>query len=553
VRGNYVDTTTTMPPIIGIDLGSEFSAIAKLNDNGMAEIIPVDGERSMASCVYAPKADAGMLKVGAEARNMLGHEPESVVKRFRRDIGTDKVYPLRQGLEFTPVIASAAILRKLTQEASKVLGPIHEVVITVPANFAERQRKATIEAGELAGLKVTNIINEPTAAILAYASQKRITGTVMIYDLGRCSFDVTIAKVKGAEVECLTSEGDSELGGMDFDQKIAMIIDQKHAEQYGRTLREALNLNGEADELKSTAWQSLLCNAEECKKTLSKMTTAPFSFFQSPDGPMRTEVTRQEFERAISSLIARTEMRVETALDKLSLRPEDIDEVLLVGGSARVPAVKSSLKRIFGREPSEGVNLDEAVALGAAIYAGLRADQRNLKPMQRKRLAEVSVTDVANHYYGMLPAQHCDEDDPEDMRVSIIIPKNTPLPCSRTERIYTRFQNQRFVRLRVTHSASEETDPDFVNLIADIKLGPLPPDRSQGQPIEITYSYDIDQTMRCKFLDVNSGMKVEIDLHPEKCSPTTSVPDFPIEGCEITNDTLVEPRRQIFVPDFEIG
>ena len=519
-----------MNSIIGIDLGTTFSAIAKLNDNGMAEIIPVDGERIMASCVYAPRADEGSLKVGAEARNMLGHEPESVVKRFKRDIGTDKVYPLRQGLELTPVSASAAILRKLTQEASRVLGPIHEVVITVPANFAERQRKATIEAGEQAGLKVTNIINEPTAAILAYASQKSITGTVMIYDLGRCSFDVTIAKVKGAEIECLTSEGDSELGGMDFDQKIAEIIDQKHAEQYGRTLREALNLNGEADELKSIAWQSFLCNAEMCKETLSKMTTAPFSFFQSPDGPLKTEITRQEFERAISSLIARTEMRVETALDKLNLRPEDLDEVLLVGGSSRVPAVKSLLKLIFGREPSERVNLDEAVALGAAIYAGLRTDQRSLKPMQREKLAEVAVTDVANHYYGTFAMQFDDERGEVEQRVSIIIPKNTPLPCSRTETFYTSSENQRFVRCEVTQSASEETDPDFVNMIADIKLGPLPQGRPRSQPIEITYSYDINQTMRCKFLDVNSGMKNEIDLHPDdKISPTTSVPDFRIE------------------------
>ena len=519
-----------MNSIIGIDLGTTFSAIAKLNDNGMAEIIPVDGERIMASCVYAPRADEGSLKVGAEARNMLGHEPESVVKRFKRDIGTDKVYPLRQGLELTPVSASAAILRKLTQEASRVLGPIHEVVITVPANFAERQRKATIEAGEQAGLKVTNIINEPTAAILAYATQKSVNGTVMIYDLGGGTFDVTIAKVNGSEIECLTSEGDSELGGMDFDQKIAEIIDQKHAEQHGRTLREALNLDGEEDELKSTAWQGLLRDAEECKKTLSKMTTAPFSFFQSPDGPLRTEITRQEFERAISSLIARTEMRVETALDKLNLRPEDINEVLLVGGSSRVPAVKSSLKRIFGREPSEGVNLDEAVALGAAIYAGLRTDQRSLKPMQREKLAEVAVTDVANHYYGTFAMQFDDERGEVEQRVSIIIPKNTPLPCSRTETFYTSSENQRFVRCEVTQSASEETDPDFVNMIADIKLGPLPQGRPRSQPIEITYSYDINQTMRCKFLDVNSGMKNEIDLHPDdKISPTTSVPDFRIE------------------------
>ena len=519
-----------MSAIIGIDLGTTFSAIAKLDDHGQPTIVPVDGERIMASCVFAPKADERSLVVGRLALNYLDHEPESVVKRFKRDMGTDKVYRLRSGLELTPVSASAAILRKLVQEAAKELGPINEVVITVPANFAERQRKATIEAGELAGLKVTNIINEPTAAVLAYAAQKSVKGTVMIYDLGGGTFDVTIAKVNGSEIECLTSEGDSALGGMDFDQKIAELIDQKHAEQYGRTLRTALGLNSEDDERKSAPWQSLLRKAEECKKTLSKMTSTPFTFVEGPDGPLRTEVTRQEFERAISSLIAQTEMRVETALDSLNLTPDDIDDVLLVGGSSRVPAVKNSLKRLFGREPSEAVNLDEAVALGAAIYAGLRADQRNLKPMQREKLASVSVVDVANHYYGTISVHQDDELNTEDLRVSIIIPKNTQIPCSKTETFYTRIEGQQFVRCRVTQSGDEESDPDFVNIILDEQLGPLPPGRPPQLPIEISYSYDLNQTMHVKFKDVKSGKTYEKTLElAENVTSGTSVPDFRID------------------------
>jgi len=519
-----------MSNIIGIDLGTTFSAIAKLDDHGHPAIVPVDGERIMASCVYAPKADKGSLIVGSLARNSLDHEPESVVKRFKRDIGSDKTYRLRSGLELNPVSASAAILRKLTQEASKELGPIHEVVITVPANFAERQRKATIEAGAQAGLKVTNIINEPTAAVLAYAAQKTVKGTILIYDLGGGTFDVTIAKVNGSEIECLTSEGDSELGGMDFDQKIAEIVDQKHADKFGRSLRDALGLKSEEDERRSPAWQSLLRNAEECKKTLSKMTSAPFNFYEGPDGPLKTEITRQEFERAISSLIAKTEMRVETALDDLDLKPEDIDEVLLVGGSSRVPAVKDSLKRQFGKEPSEGVNLDEAVALGAAIYAGLRADKGNLKPMQREKLSKVSVVDVANHYYGTISMHRDDELGTEDLRVSIIIPKNTPLPCSNTDTFYTRRAGQQYVNCRVTQSADMESDPDFVNIILEKELGPLPPGRPAQQPLEVTYSYDLNQTMHVKFLDVESGKVFEETLTlGDKKGSTISVPDFRID------------------------
>jgi len=534
---------------IGIHLGDSRSFIAKLDDRGHPAIVSVDGERFMASCVYAPKADKSALVVGALARNTLGHEPESVVQHFQGDMGTDKTYRLRHGMELNPVSASAAVIRKLTQKASKELGPIHEVVITVPTYFAERQRKATIEAGTQAGLKVIGIVNEPTAAILAYATQKTVRGMVLIYSFGSGRFDVTIAKVNGSEIECLTSEGDSELGGMDFDQKIAEIIDQKYAERFGSTLRDALGLTSEEDERKSPAWQSLLLEAEKCKKTLSKMPTAPFNFYEGPDGPLKTQVTRQEFERAISSLIAQTEMRVETALDSLNLSHDDIDEVLLVGGSSRVPAVKESLRRQFGKEPLEGVNPDEAVALGAAIYAGLQTDKGNLKPKQREKLSKVSVVDVANHNLGTISVHQDEELGSEDLRLSIIIPKNTPLPCSKTKTFYTMYEGQKFFRCRVTQSANEEDDPDFVTIIMDGELGPFPPGRAAQQPIEMTFSYDLDQTIHVRFRDVNSGMV--LTLTPgDKQGSITRVPDFRIE--EMEEGRSKNTPKEIFVPDIRL-
>lgn len=522
-----------MKTIIGIDLGTTFSAIARLDDHGQPAIIPVDGERIMASCVSAPKGESGQMYVGNVARNNLGHEPESVVKRFKREMGSDKVYRLRPGLEITPVAASSAILRKLVQEAAKEYGPITEVVVTVPANFAERQRQATMEAGELAGLNVTNIINEPTAAVIAYASQRPVKGTVLVYDLGGGTFDVTIAKVDGTNVECLTSEGDSELGGMDFDQKIAEIVDARHKDQFGRSLREALGIAGEEGELKSAEWQMLLLEAEKWKKTLSQMHSARVNFNEGPDGRLQFELTRQEFEKAISSLIARTEMRVETAMENLGLKPSDIDEVLLVGGSSRVPAVKDSLRRIFGKEPSEGINLDEAVALGAAIYAGLRANKGQLSPLQREKLSKVSVADVANHFYGTI-AMHQDEElGLDEERVTIIIPKNTPLPCTMTETFYTRVPNQRIIRCRVTQSADEEDDPAFVNIVHDWNAGELPSGRPAQQPVEVTYSYDLNQVMHVKIRDVNSGRTYEpegpITLGGGQRIVATKVPDFRID------------------------
>ena len=209
-----------MNPIIGIDLGTTYSALAKLDEHGQPTIQPVDGERIMPSVIYA--SDPKSLVVGGHAKNKLPVEPASCLRWFKRDMGSEKTYTLPSGQEFTPVAASAAVLRKLVQEAEKETGPIEDVVITVPANFAESQRAATLEAGKQAGLNVLNIINEPTAAVLAYGLKNPIKGKILLYDLGGGTFDVTIAELKSeGEVQCLTSEGDSELGGIDFDLAIA--------------------------------------------------------------------------------------------------------------------------------------------------------------------------------------------------------------------------------------------------------------------------------------------------------------------------------------------
>jgi len=245
-------------------------------------------------------------------------------------------------------------------------------------------------------------------------------------------------------------------------------------------------------------------------------------------------------------------MRLETALDSLNLTPDDIDDVLLVGGSSRVPAVKSSLKRLFGREPSEAVNLDEAVALGAAIYAGLSTELDNLASFQNMRPRRDSLKDVAYHCLGMLPILHDDDVDEDGLTVRYIITKNTPLPCSRTETFYTKYQNQQFFRIRVTQSADEESDPDFVNIILDEQFGPLPPGRPPQQPIEILYSYDLNQTMHVKFRDVKSGMTYGKTLEfPDKVSNGKYALDFQIENM-CSSPQLEKPQKQIIVQYFEI-
>ncbi len=516
-----------MSNIIGIDLGTTFSAIAKLDDHGQPHIIPVDGERIMASCIWVQSKNK--IVVGKEAYVEIDQEPESVIRRFKREMGSDKTYEPIPGVTISPVSASAMILRKLAQEASKSEGQIKDVVITVPANFAERQRKATMAAGKEAGLNVLNIINEPTAAVLAYASKHPVNGNVMVYDLGGGTFDVTIAKVNGTDVECLTSEGDSDLGGIDFDQKLAEVIDEKYREEYGHSLREALGIHGAEQERKSEEWQALIVQAEEIKRSLSKVEIKRFTYTRGPDGPLRGEVTRHEFNKAIQGLVARAEMRIETAMDNINMSPSDIDVVLLVGGSTRVPAVRESVKRVMGQEGSQEVNPDEAVALGASIYAGLKSTD-SLKPMQREALGGVKVKDVANHYFGTIALHHDEHQGNIEDRVTIILKKDTQLPCSNTERFRTASDGQQYINFRLTQSTEEETDPEFVNIVFESRVGPLPAGRPRGQAVDFTYRYDEDQVMWIEMRDVESGMVFkETYKVQDSAGLPISIPDFKID------------------------
>jgi molecular chaperone DnaK len=504
-----------MKPIIGIDLGTTFSAIAVLDESGTANIIPVDGERIIASCISAPSTEPGKIFVGNQARNDLSTEPQNVIQHFKRDMGEAKTDQLQSGPKFTPSEASAQVLKKLIQEAEKEVGKITEVVITVPANFAERQRAATIAAGKKAGVKVKNIINEPTAAALTLATKQKINGTILIYDLGGGTFDVTIAKVQGQEVTCLTSEGDFHLGGIDFDLALANLANEAHRTEHGRSLREALHINSVEDEKNSPEWQELLQECEEIKKGLSNRTSVTLRFRSSPSGPFTMTITREEFVSQIVNFISKTEMLVETALDNVDMTPSEIDTILLVGGSTRIPAIKDSLRGLFGKEPTESVNPDEAVAVGAAIYSGLKVGSENLNPLQQEKLSKVSIKDVANHYYGTTAYSFDSELQKDELRVSILIEKDTPLPCSITEEFQTRVAGQRYLNCDVTQSAQKELDPKWVDTIHKEDLGPLPEGRPKGQPLEYTYSYDVDQTMHCTFHDVNSGLKLEVDLHPD--------------------------------------
>ncbi|HOM77494.1 MAG TPA: Hsp70 family protein, partial [Anaerohalosphaeraceae bacterium] len=348
-----------MSTIAGIDLGTIFSALARLNGIGRPEIVPnSEGERITPSAVYFDEEEDGAIRIGLEAINCRQLNPERAVRWIKRHMGDPAWKKTIDGRDWTPQEISSLILKKLKQDCS-VEGEIKDVVISVPAHFDETRRKATMDAGTLAGLNVIGIINEPVAAALYYATTQKVCGRVMVYDLGGGTFDVTILDVDGSSIDIVCSQGDHALGGVDFDKKIIEMFEDAYRKEYRTEL-----IQNEQDRAKYED------EAEDIKKTLSRRNIVR-KLLYGPAGSMRIEITRQQFEEAVEPLMGRIEMLIEVALEEAKCTVKDIHKVLLAGGSTRMPIVQQRLEKKFGFPPEIAVNVDECVALGAAIHAGL--------------------------------------------------------------------------------------------------------------------------------------------------------------------------------------
>ena len=463
--------------IVGIDLGTTMSAISKLNQLGKPEIISTkDGERIMPSIVHFSDVNNEVL-IGADAKAMLADSPERTAKEFKRLIHDKDFKFVVDNEEYTPIQLSAFILKKLVQDASSQEGEIHKVVISVPAYFREYERKATIEAGRLAGLDVIGVINEPTAAAIYYASKFDLSGNYLIYDLGGGTFDISLVKIEGKEVKVLNSLGNHELGGIDFDRAILKLVEDKFRAEKGREL-----IQNESERA------GLLLRAEELKKVLSKHKKANKNFITENER-YKAVITRDEFNKSISTFLTDTELLMSQVLDDVGFSKNDIKNVLLVGGSTRIEAIRNSIKSFIGKDALDLVNVDEAVALGAALRAGLREDITELSDMK--------VEDVANHSYGVIFY----EGNSDNQVNQIIIKKNSILPVTKTTTGYTRYDGQERTLFEITQG--EDTDPNYVDIIDEVILE-LPEGRPEGQPIDVTYSYDENQIMHCRIYDVNS-------------------------------------------------
>lgn len=489
----------TMTNYVGIDLGTTFSAASYIDESGRPTIVGNDrGETITPSCVAKVK---GELVVGERARRQWANDGSSAAARFKRDMGTSATHQI-DGEIFTPTQLSAAVLKKIASDVEAKVGPIAEAVITIPANFSQEAREATMEAGRMAGLNVKYIINEPTAAALYYAYQSggELAGAYAVFDLGGGTFDISIIRVRGQDVEVVASNGIHRLGGDDFDRALWDLIADKYSLECGSKLtKEDFPIN----------------DVEEEKKSLSrrKRTTAEI-------GRDLVDVSRLEFEEAISSSIAQIEMMCEATLDEAGLSPEDITSVFLAGGSTRIPAVVECAKRVFQQDPISTVNVDEVVALGASLYAAYKSDGRNLSDLQKRSVAKLNVSEVTNECFGTISVGFS-ESRGQDLMNSILIEKGQPIPCSVTRSYYTMYDGQDSINCRITESKSPETNPNFVKIIKEAELK-LPPNCPANEEIEVTYSYDENQMMHASFKHVASGKVTELSISRASSEPRNS-------------------------------
>jgi molecular chaperone DnaK len=496
-----------MSKIIGIDLGTTFSAIAELDDLGNPEVLsdPENNNRITRSAVYIgrDKAIVGDKAVDAAVTNR-----NSTILEVKSQMENNVVWSKKDGdwvekegkkdiKGYVPSQISSIILSKLKDYTSGV----KKAVVTVPAMFAQTARDATLDAAKLAKLDV-ELINEPTAAVLHYANLPgvSINGRVLIFDLGGGTFDITIAAVKGKKVDVITSVGDKHLGGRRFDEEIINIIDKKYKKAKGKGLDNPLK-----DE-------SLFTIAERIKKILSNKDKAS-EIIEGPKGPHKIDVSRTEFENSIDTYIEKIKMLMEQALEEAKCKSSNISQTLLVGGSTRMPIVTEIIKKIMKKAPVKGVNVDEAVACGAAIYAGLQ-NKGGLNSAQKKAISKVELNDICNFYMGTLMFAVDEERNQGGIVNDIVIPRNTKLPCSITKNYAVMHDNQETIKCSVTQSEGEESDVEFVVVIKEeeLKLGK---NAKQGDPVEVTYSYDTNGVMHCVFKEMKSKNTHEMELKPE--------------------------------------
>ncbi|MHC4176806.1 MAG: Hsp70 family protein [Planctomycetota bacterium] len=483
------------PPAIGIDLGTTFSAVARLDQSGQPiTLVNAEGNRVTLSVVLFDGED---VVVGKEALKALATETERVAECCKRDIGYRVFHKVFEGKQYPPEVIEAFILNKLRIDTAEQIGPFSKVVVTVPAYFDEVRRKATQDAGYMAGFDVLDIINEPTAAALAFGFQQgyldpkggsRQPRRILVYDLGGGTFDVTVMEIRGNEFIALATDGDVRLGGYDWDQRLVDLVAESFIHEHYLDPRDDARAAGKL-------WRE----CEDAKRTLSTRGKASVAC-DYRGCASRVEVTRAQFEEATQDLLDRTRFTTVQALKAAGLDWADIERVLLVGGSTRMPMVREMLQRLSGRQPDASVAADEAVAHGAALRAGV------LLAEQEDRPAAFSIKNVNSHSMGVVGT------DPKTgrRRNGILIQRNTHLPVTRKRTFKTQKANQKSILVQIVEGESRAADD--CTQIGKCTVRDLPPDLPVKSPVDVRFHYEPNGRLKVRVAVPGTDREVETEI-----------------------------------------
>ncbi len=493
--------------IIGIDLGTTNSVVSIMEGGEVKVLANLEGNRLTPSIVAF--TDKGETLVGDPARRQAVTNPRNTIYSIKRFMGRrhsevaseEKLVPYKivggandyvkvetgNGKQHTPPEISALVLRKLKEAAESYLGhKVNKAVITVPAYFNDAQRQATKDAGQIAGLEVARIINEPTAAALAYGLEKKKDEKICVFDLGGGTFDVSILEVSNELVEVLSTSGDTHLGGDDFDEELINFIAAKFKTENSIDLRKD-----------PMALQRLREAAEKAKKELSSLQNSEINLpFITADASgakhLQMSITRSEFEKMVDHLVERCRIPVESALKDAKLKPSDIDEVVLVGGSTRVPKVQDFVKKIFqGKEPHKGVNPDEVVSIGAAIQGGIITGE----------VTDVVLMDVSPLSLGI---------ETEGGVMTVLVERNTTIPTTKKETFSTAADNQRAVTVSVYQGERPMAHDN--RLLSQFNLEDIP-SAPRGVPkVEVAFDIDVNGILKVSAKDLGTGKEHSVRI-----------------------------------------
>ena len=486
-----------MGRIIGIDLGTTTSEIAYI-ENDEPKIIPdCFGNRIVPSVVG--KKEDGTVVVGQVAYNQLISSPDRTISEVKRLMGSDILIPVGDK-KYLPHELSSMILKELKNYAEDYFGEeVVEAVITVPANFNNSQRKVTKLAGEMAGLKVERIINEPTAAAIAYGinnSQKE--EKILVYDLGGGTLDVSILEIFDGILDVKSSRGNDRLGGKDFDSRIEKYIEEEFEKIYKKDLYKDLDMKNKLS-IKMRIKEAAINAKKELSTQLTTTINIPFiNIIDSKPVSIDMEFTREKFDELTKDLVISTTEKIDEALKAAKLKEKDIDTVLLVGGSSRIPAVRELVEKKFKGKIISGINPDEAVAMGAAIQAGIKSNQITCEE-------NLMITDKCSYNLGTSIIKIGDGKIIEGA-FDCIIPIDSSIPCSKKKTYYTAVDNQEEVRIEV-FEGNESMAADNTK-IGDFLLKGVPKGKAGEESIDVQFDYDLNGILEVKATIVSTGKSV---------------------------------------------